>query len=339
MIRQKASPRKMAKRPMTAAEAKANRFQRTAHAKINLCLHVTGRRSDGYHKLDSLVGFAAFGDLISIEPSEADVLEIKGHFSAALGGQLPEQNLVIKARDWLRARHEQSGANTALAKISLDKQLPIASGIGGGSADAAATLATLARIWQTPADWLEESASIAAELGADVPMCLHQSPLRVTGIGDDIALWHHVPLLPCIIINPGTPVSTPAVFAELASRDNDPLNGMPPSFSSVGELADWLVKQTRNDLQTAAQKLCPGIVDCISALERTNALLARMSGSGASCFGLYESIEAAQLAASTIAQVQPQWFVKATAILPSPPQRDEDYETWVESMKLVRSLH
>ncbi|MEO1749360.1 MAG: 4-(cytidine 5'-diphospho)-2-C-methyl-D-erythritol kinase, partial [Pseudomonadota bacterium] len=331
--------RKMAKRPMTAAEAKANRFQRTAHAKINLCLHVTGRRSDGYHMLDSLVGFAAFGDQISIEPAETDIFEIRGTFGASLGEQLPEQNLVIRARDWLRARHEREGSGTTPARISLNKKLPVAAGIGGGSADAAATLAVLARFWQTPAQWLEDREIIAAELGADVPMCLHQSPLRVTGIGETLALWHNVPMLPCVLVNPNVPISTPEVFATLSNRNNSPLDGMPPSFTNRLALADWLAKQTRNDLQEAAESLCPTIIDCIKALERTNALLARMSGSGASCFGLYDSIEGAQLAASAIAQAEPEWFVKATAILPSPPQRDEDYETWVESMNLVRSLH
>ncbi|MEO0543399.1 MAG: 4-(cytidine 5'-diphospho)-2-C-methyl-D-erythritol kinase [Pseudomonadota bacterium] len=334
-----ASQREMATVEMTAGDASANRFQRVAHAKINLSLHVTGRRDDGYHLLDSLVGFAALGDIVSISSATADVFEISGPFSQMLSKESPDDNLVVKARDWLKARHGDLGLHISSSRIHLQKRLPIASGIGGGSSDAAATLGALARLWRTPADVLEDHATIAAALGADVPMCLHQSPLRVTGIGEKIAPWLHVPLLPCVLVNPGQAVSTPAVFKALGRRDNEPLNGMPPTFGSVEELAHWLRTETRNDLQAPAQSLCPPIETCRDALHRSGALLARMSGSGATCFGLFGTIEGAQNAASAIAQHQPEWFVETTAILPSPPQRDEDYGKWVESMKLVRSLH
>ncbi|MEO1701156.1 MAG: 4-(cytidine 5'-diphospho)-2-C-methyl-D-erythritol kinase [Pseudomonadota bacterium] len=324
---------------MTTASVATNSFHRIAHAKINLCLHVTGRRPDGYHTLDSLVGFAAYGDRITIHEAATDSFEIKGPFAGSLQGQSPAQNLVVKARDWLRVRHQALGLATGAVKVLLYKQLPISSGIGGGSADAAATLATLARLWRTPHDVLEDHQAIATELGADVPMCLRQSPLRVTGIGERMAPWQHVPLLPCVLVNPGLAVSTPEVFKALKTRNNQTLHGMPPAFGNVDNVAQWLAQMTRNDLQAPAQTLCPPIGECVAKLEQSGAKFARMSGSGATCFGLFDSVEKAHVASAAIAQEQPEWFVQATAILPSPPLRDEDYEAWVESMKTVRSLH
>ncbi|MEL6921881.1 MAG: 4-(cytidine 5'-diphospho)-2-C-methyl-D-erythritol kinase, partial [Pseudomonadota bacterium] len=200
--------------------------QRTAHAKINLSLHVTGKRADGYHLLDSLVGFAAFGDLITVQAANHDAFALQGPLAKALADEPPENNLVLRARDWLRA---QSGEPRPPVRVTLDKHLPTASGIGGGSADAAATLIALAKIWCTPADILADSAAIAEALGADVPMCVHQTPLRVTGIGEVLAPWHRLPTLPLVLVNPGDAVSTPDVFNALTKPDNDALHAMPPA--------------------------------------------------------------------------------------------------------------
>lgn len=285
-----------------------------APAKINLALHITGRRSDGYHLIESLVVFARVGDCLWAEPATEDSFSVIGPFA----GQLcePEGNLVLKARDLLR-RHFGAPAQKPVA-LRLQKNLPVASGIGGGSSDAAAALGLLARYWGISSD-AEDLARIGLELGADVPMCLAGRPIVARGIGEALEPAVSMPSLPLLLVNPGRPLETRAVFAALLRRDND---GLPPFGRCQGpaEAARWL-HATRNDLEAPALSLLPEIGAVLGLLKSRGALLSRMSGSGATCFGIFEDIEAAERAGAEIARERPGWFVRATttaAVSPEP---------------------
>jgi 4-diphosphocytidyl-2-C-methyl-D-erythritol kinase len=276
-----------------------------APAKINLALAVTGRREDGYHLLDSLVTFTAFGDRIGLSPAEADRFTLSGRFSKTLAAE--GDNLVTRARDRLRAALDADGQAAPPVHIHLEKNLPIASGIGGGSADAAAALRGLLTLWQVD---LPKAAldAIAVSLGADVPMCLAGKPLIARGIGEDITPVS-MPALAAVIANPLVGVSTPAVFKALASKHNPPLTLEPD--------ADWLsiIAGLRNDLEPPARQLCPEIGEIAASLAATDARVVRMSGSGATCFALYRSDEAAEAAAAMLSEQHPQWFFTATRTL------------------------
>ena len=274
-----------------------------APAKINLALHVTGRRGDGYHLIETLAVFAGPGDALRFEPAATDRLDIDGPFSRGLtadGG-----NLVIRARDLLR--REMPGAPPVA--IRLTKNLPVASGIGGGSSDAAATLRGLARLWASSLGDAD-LARLAASLGADVPMCLAARPLVARGVGEELEPIDAWPPLHLVLVNPGVAVSTPAVFAALAIRDNPPLPPL-PNRRDAGSIAGWLAN-TRNDLEAPARGLAPAIGAVLDALRSAGAGLARMSGSGATCFGLFDSAADARAAQATIARREPGWFVAAT---------------------------
>ncbi len=274
-----------------------------APAKINLALAVTGRREDGYHLLDSLVTFTAFGDRIGLSPAEEDRFTLSGRFSGTLVAE--DDNLVTRARDRLRAALAGSGQAAPPVHIHLEKNLPIASGIGGGSADAAATLRGLLALWQAelPRATLD---AIALGLGADVPMCLAGRPLIARGVGEDITPIA-LPALPMVLANPLVGVSTPAVFKALASRHNPPLD-------LDAAPVDWLdaIARLRNDLEPPARALCPDISAIADSLAATDARVVRMSGSGATCFALYRSDEAAEAAAGMLAEKHPHWFFTAT---------------------------
>jgi 4-diphosphocytidyl-2-C-methyl-D-erythritol kinase len=271
-----------------------------APAKVNLALHVTGRRSDGYHLLDTLVVFTEAGDRVSVAPAQQDSFAIEGPFASRL--QDEADNLVLNARDLLRERH---GGLPPVA-ITLEKNLPIASGIGGGSSDAAAALRALVRFRRRDLSAGMLAAS-ALPLGADLPMCLHARTLLARGIGEEIEPVEGLPQLHMVLANPGVAVPTPAIFRALANRENPPL----PALPGPGGLSAWLA-ETRNDLETPARALAPQIDDALSALGASGAALARMSGSGATCFGLFASAGEAQAAASAIAARHPAWYVTAT---------------------------
>lgn len=275
---------------------------RDAPAKVNLALHVTGRRSDGYHELESLVVFTRFGDRISVANDDEDSIALTGRFADAVpadGG-----NLVARARDLLRAALLRGGP----VSIVLDKSLPVASGIGGGSSDAAATLLALGSLWGRRTR--DEIFRIAEKLGADVPMCLTARPLLARGIGHDIEPVAGFPALAMVLVNPGVAVSTPDVFRGLASRQNPPLPPL-PEHPDFGTVLSWL-GTTRNDLQLAAKNTAPVIGTVLEALAGSGAACVRMSGSGATCFGIFETGEAASRAAAAIAKQQPSWFVVST---------------------------
>jgi 4-diphosphocytidyl-2-C-methyl-D-erythritol kinase len=284
---------------------------RLAPAKINLALHITGRRDDGYHLLESLVVFTRFGDRVSIEPGEADELIATGPFADRV--PTDDGNLAIKARDRLRGFLQRS-RSTFPVRIHLEKNLPVASGVGGGSSDAAAALTALAALWY-PAVARNHLHDIGLSLGADVPMCLVAQPLVARGIGDDLSPVANVPALPLVLVNTGAAVSTAAVFAALASRNNPPLPPLPSRFD-FHSLRNWL-ETTRNDLEPPALAMEPSVGAALAALKKAGAGFARMSGSGATCFGLFETNNVAKRAAADIRKRHPDWFVAATRSIAS----------------------
>lgn len=266
-----------------------------APAKVNLALHVTGRRPDGYHLLDSLVVFPALGDRLEAEPGSGLSLTIDGPFGSDLDAG--PANLVPRAAALLR-----TGQGAALR---LTKQLPVASGIGGGSADAAATLRLLSRLWSCPLP----SAEAVLALGADVPVCLAGRACRMQGIGETLTPLA-LPRFWIVLANPGVPVSTGAVFSGLAYRDNPPLEPA-AAFADAPALFDWLARQ-RNDLEPPAVAHVPAIGATLAALRAQPACrLARMSGSGATCFGLFAGEAPALAAADALCRAQPGWWVRA----------------------------
>jgi 4-diphosphocytidyl-2-C-methyl-D-erythritol kinase len=284
-----------------------------APAKINLALHVTGRRPDGFHLIESLVVFTRHGDRVTVAAAAEDSFSASGPFGAEI--PLDGGNLVVRARDALRnlAHSVKSGRKPQPVSMHLTKHLPIASGIGGGSSDAAATLTALNRLCRFGLT-SEQLAEIGHDLGADVPMCLYAKPLIARGIGEQIEPVASFPALSMVLVNPGTPVPTPDVFRALASRENP---GSPP----IGQLAfadvcRWLAA-TRNDLQVPAVSLVPAIAEVIEALTFAGASFARMSGSGATCFGLFETASKAARAALEIQKRQPGWWVVATESISS----------------------
>ncbi len=279
-----------------------------APAKLNLALHVTGRRPDGYHLLDSLVAFTRFGDRLTITTADEDSFVVSGPFATGL--EADDTNLVIRARDALR----QTYGNQSPVSIALEKNLPVASGVGGGSSDAAAALKGLADIWKLDASDAD-LARIGLPLGADLPMCLAAKPLLARGIGDEITSVPGMASLGIVLVNPGVAVSTANVFAALANRDNEPLPPLPRTLDFHG-LCNWL-ETTRNDLEAPAQRVQPAINGALSALRKGGAHFVRMSGSGATCFGLFESGNVAKRAATTIRERKPGWFVAATRNIPS----------------------
>lgn len=277
-----------------------------APAKINLYLHVTGKRADGYHLLDSLVVLADVGDQITASPSDTLSLEYTGPFAANLPPS--ENNLVLHAAERLRDVFDiRKGA-----VLTLNKALPVASGIGGGSADAAATLRALCHLWELDATH-PRIAALALSLGADVPVCLQGQNAIMRGIGEDIQTVDHVPPLNLILVNPGVEVSTPAVFQARAGEFSKPTS-MPGNFAHAPAFHSFL-GATRNDLEPPAIGLQPVIGDGLEALRALpDLVLARMSGSGATCFGIAKNADAAHAGAHALSSSHPTWWVQATSV-------------------------
>lgn len=270
-----------------------------APAKVNLTLHVTGRRADGYHLLDSLVVFAAVGDRLRLVPAAELGLSLAGPMAAGLTAG--PDNLVLRA-----ARLFPPGRG---ARITLDKRLPVAAGIGGGSSDAAAALRGLSRLWDAALPGPAEVLS----LGADVPVCLRARPVRMSGVGEVLAPVAGLPQATLVLVNPGIAVATADVFRGLIRRDNPPMPTALPRLADAAALAGWLARQ-RNDLEGPARALAPAIGSALAALAaQPGCLLARMSGSGATCFGLFAGPEAAAAAARALAR--PGWWVAEAPLL------------------------
>jgi len=284
-------------------------LHRLAPAKMNLALHVVGQRADGYHLLESLVAFTRFGDRVSLLPAEATSLSATGPFASEV--PLDSSNLILRAHDLLASAFPSRKLEPVL--LSLEKHLPIASGIGGGSSDAAAAAILLTRHWGLQ---LTESdfTPLLLPLGADVPMCVAARPLIARGTGEELE-YVRLPRLPMVLVNPGVPLATPPVFRALQKKDNAPL---PPlsAFITTADVIGWL-SETRNDLEAPAASLVPAINDVLAELRSESAGIARMSGSGATCFGIFLSDDEARRAATTIAERHPSWFVAATSTLAS----------------------
>ncbi|MFT2211147.1 4-(cytidine 5'-diphospho)-2-C-methyl-D-erythritol kinase [Rhizobium giardinii] len=282
---------------------------RLAPAKINLALHVVGLRPDGYHLLESLVTFADAGDRIGFSHSAEDRFTVSGRFSTdlPLTGEGASGNLVLRARDLLRAHLVERGIAAGPVHLHLEKNLPVASGIGGGSADAAATLLGLRELWEASAD-RDSLRDMALKLGADVPMCLEGRPLVASGIGEELAPIP-LPRFPMLLVNPLVAVSTPVIFRMLTSKANSALDI--PLGAVVA--SDWIaaLKNMRNDLEPPARLLEPAIAAVSDALLGAGAAFVRMSGSGATCFGLFGAAAERDAAAAVLSTQNPNWYALA----------------------------
>jgi 4-diphosphocytidyl-2-C-methyl-D-erythritol kinase len=289
-----------------------------APAKINLYLHIVGRRADGYHLLDSLIAFADIGDWVSAAAAESLSLAIGGPEAGAIAG-LGEDNLVLRAARLFAAEAaaKAPGAAPFGAALYLDKELPAASGIGGGSSDAAATLRALDRMWHGPLD-SPALAALALKLGADTPACLAARPVWVGGIGEVIEDALGLPPAGIVLANPRRNLPTADVFA--ARRG---------AFSAGGRFAPMprhaaalaaVLRERRNDLTEPALSLFPEIAAVLERLAQLpGALFARMSGSGATCFALFSDRAAALAAGGLLARAAPLWWSAAGALLTAPP--------------------
>ncbi len=279
-----------------------------APAKLNLYLHVVGRRSDGYHLLDSLVAFADIGDVLTVYPAPELALDLAGPFARDLGGD-SKDNLVWRAAELLAHRLGRA----ASARIHLEKNLPVASGIGGGSSDAAAALKALDALWQ---GGLGQAglASLGRGLGADVPVCLAGKTSWLGGIGEEVAPAPKLPLSWLVLVNPGKALPTAAVFKARRGPYADPARFV-RAPASVAALAA-LLKSRGNGLTDAAQELVPEIGTALDLLEACpGALIARMSGSGATCFALFAARAEAAAAARRLKSQKPGWWVASGRLL------------------------
>ncbi len=285
------------------------RWAELAPAKINLCLHVGPVRADGYHPLASLVAFADIGDAVAVEPAPALSLTVTGPFAAGLSED--GDNLILKA---LRALGQVTGTGDPALHVTLDKRLPIAAGLGGGSSDAGAAL-RLAR--QALALDIDDAAleAVAAVIGADGPMCLRARTAWAEGIGDQLDDLPGLAPLHALLVNPGVPCSTGAVYRAYdaapvgaADRPADPTDLAAPG------LIDWLSRQ-RNDLQAPALTVAPAVAQALAALsDCAGAGLVRMSGSGATVFGLFEDPADSLAAADRLSAFHPDWWIRPTVL-------------------------
>lgn len=279
-----------------------------AAAKINLFLHVTGRRKNGYRKLDSLVSFADIGDKIHIEAANNFSFHITGPFAhqfsdAEKASHTDSKNLVVRAARML----SQITNNPLKCKITLEKKLPLSAGIGGGSSDAAATIWGLQRLWDIPQS-PEFLLPFLTQLGADVPVCYHAKSCVMQSIGDIILPAPTMPEIPILLINPMLPCSTENVFMHHNDTYKSPIT-LPEHINTVFDLVD-LLNTTSNDLYPPALNAVPEVANVITAMNGQNkTLLSRMSGSGATCFGIYETIDHAQQAQAIITKENPDWWL------------------------------
>lgn len=277
-----------------------------APAKVNLYLHVTGRRPDGYHLLDSLIAFAGIGDALRVQPDNALSLRVSGPFAAAVPSG--PDNLVLRAA---RALADAAGIE-ARADIHLIKRLPVAAGIGGGSADAAAALKALTRLWAVSPTG-DDLYRLALTLGADVPVCLAGHPAGVSGIGEAIAPAPALPDCWMVLVNPGVPIPTPDVF----KRRQGPFSPAAPLRSAPAS-AEELVRelaQRGNDLTAAAVALEPVVGTVLAELDLLpGVFLSRMSGSGATCFALFAARDESERGAQRLRQQHPGWWIESAPL-------------------------
>lgn len=288
-----------------------SRLVERAPAKINLTLHIVGRRDDGRHALESLVVFTRSGDTLSLEPGGALTLTLDGPMAAAAGSL--DDNLVIRVSRALERRIE----GLRLGAFHLMKRLPVAAGIGGGSSDAAAALRLLARLnGLAPDD--PRVAAAAAETGADIPVCLAAKARMMTGVGETLGPMLSLPPLLALIVNPGIPLATKAVFARMDLPAGWRTNASAHPVIADGQTSDTIfgqLRRGRNDLEDAACVLAPVVSDVLAVLGAApGCRLTRMSGSGATCFGLFTDCRAAGRARKAIRRAHPDWWLKTTML-------------------------
>ena len=273
-------------------------IRETAKAKVNLDLRVLKRRNDGYHDLDSLVVFADFGDHLAMTLADDLTLSIEGPFADALADE--PGNLILKAARQLASFLGRSPD----VRIILEKRLPVASGLGGGSADAAATLRALIRLWDLPMA-IGDLTPLAQRLGADVPICLGSRPARMTGVGERLTPFDLPEPLPMLLVNPGTPIQTPAVFKTLGHMSGERAT-LPTSRTAFLET----LKTSTNDLEAPAKRLAPAVGEVLTALAcQPGCHLARLSGSGATCFGLFQDHRSLADAENRLRADHPGWWI------------------------------
>ena len=304
-------------------------MRETAYAKLNLALHVRARREDGYHELETLFAFCEHGDVLSAEPAGADDLQVVGEFADVLQPSLPSLGVGVGVGvggggsgpsdtappppdlppeggrgfgDNLVARALNALPHPGGLSITLEKNLPVAAGLGGGSADAGAVFRLIERAYGLPDDWQTR----ALELGADVPACVRSEMAVGRGVGEELApLENDLAGTPVLLVNPRIALSTGPVFGAWDGFDRGP---MPQGKASE------IALNGRNDLEAPAISICPVIADVLAALNATTPMLARMSGSGATCFALYEDIELRDAAERAIALRQPGWWRMASVL-------------------------
>jgi 4-diphosphocytidyl-2-C-methyl-D-erythritol kinase len=267
-----------------------------APAKINLTLHVTGQRADGYHQLDSLVMLTDVGDKVTVEKAAETNLAVVGPLAA--GVPADQSNLVVRAADLLGVT----------AKIILEKSLPAMAGIGGGSSDGAAAIRALCTLYDLPIP----NAEVLSSLGADLPVCMEPGLVRMQGIGEAITQLDAPPDWPMILVNPRVAVSTPKVFSVMKERRNTLMSGPFPSWGDFDGTVAWLSEQ-RNDMQGAAIELQPVIGQVLAELSQTDGCaMARMSGSGATCFAIYKTAFERDAALDVLRHRNSHWWCVAT---------------------------
>jgi 4-diphosphocytidyl-2-C-methyl-D-erythritol kinase len=267
-----------------------------AKAKINLCLHVTGQNTEGYHLLDSLVAFANYGDELVFHDNEKIEIVSEGKFGKDLSNIKIQKNIIFKT---LKSLNLSSGV-----KIKLQKNLPVSAGIGGGSADAAATLRGIFQQKNIP---FPPDDGLA--LGADVPVCIKSTTQRMQGIGEKLTDVKVFPKLAAVLVNSGDKVSTSVIFKLLKNKVNQDIGNLPNKKMTFTQTVHYL-SELRNDLELPAFELIPNIKNVITLLNNSGSSLSRMSGSGATCFGLFADFELAKSAANNISTDNPNWWVQ-----------------------------
>ena len=276
-----------------------------ASAKVNLCLQIVGQKSNGFHLLDSIVGFTEFGDHLSFKKSDALELTTKGAFS----DQIPvdKSNLILKAAELLRTINNiKAGAH-----ITLTKNLPPSAGLGGGSSDAAATIRGLSRLWDTDLPEIDD----LMKIGSDLPVCINQKPQHMKGFGEVLEEINTFPNLPILLVNPLKKVSTQTVFRMLKNKKNPPLSKYEKLFQEKKDWINWLLLQ-RNDLMEPAVKVEPVISEVLRIISKQISVeKVSMSGSGATCFGIFENKYDCDLATKRVRLERPDWWSVSTEII------------------------
>ena len=290
-------------------------FSNTANAKINLNLSVLGKRADGYHVLDSLVTFALLGDELSVSSSDELTLTYEGAFASDLQDSFVHESddLVLKAATAL----QQESGTSMTAALQLTKSVPFGAGLGGGSADAAACLRLLNSFWKL--DWsMEALMTLGANIGSDIPACLMNAPCGMTGRGEYVTKIDMLPILFCVLVNPGVHLSTAEIFRKLntskidADKRNTP-NEKLPDLTTHEALYNYL-QNTGNDLLSPAMEIAPSIGLVLEAISNTGADISAMTGSGSTCFGLFKDEVSAHHAKEQLKELFPDYWVEATAL-------------------------